>query len=98
MPPTPDPVPRPLDHLAECGATGDTALVLRAERLSFDELRTRVARLAGWLRAQVPGRGARVASWAATGELTCLLPLAAPSHRLAWLSITPLGRPVEPLV
>ena len=90
MPPTPDPVPRPLDHLAECGATGDTALVLRAERLSFDELRTRVARLAGWLRAQVPGRGARVASWAAKGELTCLLPLAAARAGLVHVPVNPL--------
>ena len=90
MPPTPDPVPRPLDHLAECGATGDTALVLRAERLSFDELRTRVARLAGWLRAQVPARGARVASWAAKGELTCLLPLAAARAGLVHVPVNPL--------
>ena len=72
----PDPVPRPLDHLAERGQGGDPALVLRGETLSFDALRSRVATLAGWLRTAAREPGARVASWAAKGELTCLLPLA----------------------
>ncbi|MXO59521.1 acyl-CoA ligase (AMP-forming), exosortase A system-associated [Altererythrobacter salegens] len=88
--PRPDPVPRPLDHLAERGAGGDPALVLRGETLSFDELKTRVAKLAGWLRDQVPIDGARVASWAAKGELTCLLPLAAARAGLVHVPVNPL--------
>ncbi|MGV3554996.1 MAG: acyl-CoA ligase (AMP-forming), exosortase A system-associated [Croceibacterium sp.] len=90
MPPVPDPTPRPLDHLAECGADGDAALVLRAGTITYDGLRTRIARLAGWLRVQVPERGARVASWAAKGELTCLLPLAAARAGLVHVPINPL--------
>ena len=70
----PDPTPRPLDHLAECGRDAAPALVLRDRTLSWQDLRSRVARLAGWLAEQVPERGSRVATWAAKGELTCLRP------------------------
>ena len=61
----PDPTPRPLDHLAEGGHDGALALVLRGETLSWKALKSRVARLAGWLATQVPEPGARVATWAA---------------------------------
>src|SRR5690606_15469786 len=74
----------------ECGADGDPALVLRAGTITYDELRTRIARLAGWLRAQVPEPGARMASWAAKGELTCLLPLAAARAGLVHVPVNPL--------
>ncbi|MGH6785229.1 MAG: acyl-CoA ligase (AMP-forming), exosortase A system-associated [Novosphingobium sp.] len=80
----------PLDHLAERGRDADPALVLRERTLSFKDLRERVATLAGWLRAQVPEPGARVASWAAKGELTCLLPLAAARAGLVHVPINPL--------
>ena len=86
--------PRPLDHLAELageGGYGDApALVLRSEVLNHDQLRVRVDRLAGWLAREVPGKGARVASWAAKGELTCLLPLAAARAGLVHVPINPL--------
>ena len=88
--PAPDPVPRPLDHLAECGRDGAPALVLRGETLSWKDLRTRVGQLAGWLQAEVPEPGARVASWAAKAELTCLLPLAAARAGLVHVPINPL--------
>ena len=42
--------PRPLDHLAERGRDAAPALVLRGETLSWKDLRTRVARLAGLAR------------------------------------------------
>jgi len=90
MPLAPDPVPRPLDHLAERGRAEDTALVLRGEELSYQDLRSRVGRLAAWLAAEVPEPGARVASWAAKGELTCLLPLAAARAGLVHVPINPL--------
>lgn len=86
----PDPMPRPLDHLAEGGRDDAPALVLRGETLSWKDLRTRVARLAGWLAAQVPEPGARVATWAAKGELTCLMPLAAARAGLVHVPINPL--------
>jgi acyl-CoA ligase (AMP-forming) (exosortase A-associated) len=85
-----DPVPRPLDHLAERGRDDDPALVLRGDALSYKALRTRVGRLASWLAAQVPEPGARVASWAAKGELTCLLPLAAARAGLVHVPANPL--------
>lgn len=94
MPPLPEPLPRPLDHLAELAGEGGygtrPALVLRGETLTHDALRGRVAQLAGWLAAQVPEQGARVASWAAKGELTCLMPLAAARAGLVHVPINPL--------
>ena len=90
MPATPDPTPYPLDHLAFRGAAEDAALVLRGETLSWNGLRSRVAQLAGWLAAQVPQKGARVATWAAKGELTCLMPLAAARAGLVHVPINPL--------
>lgn len=90
----PDPTPYPLDHLAElAGARGHgdaPALVLRDEVLNHDELRQRVDWLAAWLQREIPEKGARVASWAAKGELTCLLPLAAARAGLVHVPINPL--------
>ena len=81
---------RPLDHLALRGADDAPALVLREATLSFKDLRTRVSRLAGWLRKQVPDEGARVASWVAKGELACLMPLAAVRAGLVHVPVNPL--------
>jgi acyl-CoA ligase (AMP-forming) (exosortase A-associated) len=80
----------PLDHLALRGADQAAALVLRDGPLNYKDLRDRVARLAGWLQSQVPEKAARVASWAAKGELTCLLPLAAARAGLVHVPINPL--------
>ncbi|MEH6722858.1 MAG: acyl-CoA ligase (AMP-forming), exosortase A system-associated [Qipengyuania sp.] len=85
----PDPTPYPLDQLAERGDAQAPALALRDRVLSFEELRNRVALLAGWLAGRA-GTGARVASWAAKGELTCLLPLAAARAGLVHVPINPL--------
>ncbi|MGZ3257904.1 MAG: acyl-CoA ligase (AMP-forming), exosortase A system-associated [Croceibacterium sp.] len=90
MPVPLDPMPRPLDHLAERGRDDDSALVLRGEALTYKALRTRVGQLASWLASRVPEPGARVASWAAKGELTCLLPLAAARAGLIHVPINPL--------
>ncbi|MBD2841667.1 acyl-CoA ligase (AMP-forming), exosortase A system-associated [Erythrobacter rubeus] len=97
MTPTPiplDPVPRPLDHLVELAHNGGhgnaRALVLRSETLTHEQLRERVDRLAGWLKREVPLSGARVATWAAKGELTCLMPLAAARAGLVHVPINPL--------
>ena len=81
---------RPLDHLAMRGESDAPALVLRDRTLSFEDLRTRVSRLAAWLLAQAPEVGARVATWAAKGELTCLMPLAAARAGLVHVPINPL--------
>lgn len=90
----PDPTAFPLDHLAErakaAGNEEGPALVLRKSTLNHKELRQRVALLAGWLASQVTERGARIASWAAKGELTCLMPLAAARAGLVHVPINPL--------
>jgi acyl-CoA ligase (AMP-forming) (exosortase A-associated) len=80
----------PIDHLVLHGEGSADALVLRDRTLCFDELAEQVARLAGWLGERIPEPGARVASWAAKGELTCLLPLAAPRAGLVHVPVNPL--------
>ncbi len=85
-----DPSSRPLDHLAERGPDDAAALVLRDRTLRWKDLRTSVATLAGWLATQVPERGARVATWAAKGELACLIPLAAARAGLVHVPVNPL--------
>ncbi len=84
-----DDTPYPLDHLAERGGRDDPALVLKDRVLTHAELSRRVSLLAGWLRSRLD-EGARVASWAAKGELTCLLPLAAARAGLVHVPINPL--------
>ncbi|MEL7189181.1 MAG: acyl-CoA ligase (AMP-forming), exosortase A system-associated [Pseudomonadota bacterium] len=86
--------PRPIDHLAElAGERRDEtrpALILRDRVLTHEALRGRVAQLAAWLQHKVPERGGRVASWAAKGELTSILPLAAARAGLVHVPINPL--------
>ena len=85
----PGPRPRPLDHLAELGEGGAPALVLRGRTLNHEDLRTRVGQLAAWLARRV-AEGERVASWAAKGEATCLLPLACARAGVVHVPINPL--------
>ena len=86
----PNPDAHPIDHVAERGDDAAPALVLRSGTLNHKDLKDRVARLAGWLQSLGLERGARVASWASKGELTCLLPLAAPRAGLVHVPINPL--------
>ena len=81
---------RPIDHLVLRGDDAAPALVLRGGTLNYKDLRDRVAKLAGWLKMALPEPGARVASWAAKGELTCLMPLAAARAGLVHVPINPL--------
>ncbi|MEO1968047.1 MAG: acyl-CoA ligase (AMP-forming), exosortase A system-associated [Sphingomonadaceae bacterium] len=80
---------RTIDHLALMGKPDAPALVLREGVLSYAMLDERVSALAGWLTGKC-GEGERVASWAAKGELTCLLPLAAARAGLVHVPINPL--------
>lgn len=81
---------RPLDHLALRGADDAPALVLREGVLSYKDLRSRVSRLAAWLRGKVTSEGARIATWVAKGEIACLMPLAAARAGLVHVPINPL--------
>jgi acyl-CoA ligase (AMP-forming) (exosortase A-associated) len=85
----PDSRPRPLDHLAERGEGKAPALILRTGTLNYEDLRNRVGRLAGWLAGRTSA-GDRVASWAAKGEATCLLPLACARAGVVYVPINPL--------
>ena len=84
----------PLDHLTEraslLGCEDRPALVLKRQTLNHKELKQRVSLLAGWLKQRVNQPGARVATWAAKGELTCLMPLAAARAGLVHVPINPL--------
>lgn len=90
MPIALDPQFYPLDHLTQYGADASDALVLRGQTLSWQDLRSRVGLLAAWLARRVPHPGARVASWAGKGELTCLMPLAAARAGLVYVPVNPL--------
>lgn len=72
------------------GYDADAALVLRGRTLSWKDLRSRVALLAGWLAEQGLDWQDRVATWAAKGELACLMPLAAARAGLVHVPINPL--------
>ncbi len=72
------------------GQPDASALRLREGVLTYAELECNVARLAAWLSARVPEKGARVASWAAKGRLTCVMPLAAARAGLVHVPINPL--------
>ena len=88
--PTPDPKPRPLDHLTLCGAPDAPALVTREGGLDFAGLEDAVGVLAGALGARGLAAGARVASWLPKNRLTSLLPLAAARAGLVHVPINPL--------
>ena len=90
MPIPPNPAIRPLDHLALAGEDHAPALVLRSGVLAYKDLRSRIAVLSGWLSHVLPEPGARVATWAAKGELTCLMPLAAARAGLVHVPVNPL--------
>ncbi|SEK61941.1 acyl-CoA ligase (AMP-forming), exosortase A-associated [Sphingomonas palmae] len=79
---------RPIDHVLR-GAPDAPALIDRAGAMTFAEAEQKVARLAGWLRAQVPDVGARVATWLPKTREACLMPLAAARAGLVHVPINP---------
>jgi len=84
-----DTAPLPLDHLAIRGREEAPALVLREGTFSYKALTERVGQMAAWLKARAE-KGARIATWAAKGELTCLMPLAAARAGMVHVPINPL--------
>jgi acyl-CoA ligase (AMP-forming) (exosortase A-associated) len=89
MEPVIAPSSSPIDHVLR-GRPEAAALLLRDRILTFAALEARVARLAGWLRGQLPEAGERVATWAAKGELACAMPLAAARAGLVHVPVNPL--------
>jgi acyl-CoA ligase (AMP-forming) (exosortase A-associated) len=88
--PFPDPLPRPLDHLALAGARDAAALVDKAGTLSHADLDAATGAIAAGLRARGLARGDRVASWLPKNRLACLLPLAAARAGLVHVPINPV--------
>lgn len=84
-----DPVPRPLDHLTLMGVRGGAAIADKAGTLTHAEFDDAVGRLAAWLAAQLPERGARVATWLPKTRAACLMPLAAARAGLVHVPINP---------
>ena len=87
---TPDPTPRPLDHLTLRGARAAPALVTREGMLDYAGLEAAVGRLAAALRARGLAPGARVASWLPKNRITSLLPLACARAGLIHVPVNPL--------
>jgi len=87
---SPDPQPRPLDHLTHCGAPGDPALIDRDGQLDFAGLEAAVGAVAGALAARGLKSGERVASWLPKTRLASLLPLACARAGLVHVPINPL--------
>ena len=86
---SPDPTPRPLDQLAACGDAHATALILKDRQLTYGELDEVVGKMAGWLSERF-SPGDRIASWAAKGALTAILPLAAARAGVVHVPINPM--------
>lgn len=81
---------KPIDHVIEGRDSQSPALIVKDGVVTYGELGTAVSLLAGWLKAQVPEQGARVAGWAAKGKLTAIMPLAAARAGLVHIPINPL--------
>lgn len=86
---TPDPQPRPLDHLALIGVRSQLALIDRSGTLDHAGLERETGRLAAWLARQVAAKGDRVATWLPKTRTACLMPMAAARAGLVHVPINP---------
>ncbi|GGD76650.1 acyl-CoA ligase (AMP-forming), exosortase A system-associated [Croceicoccus mobilis] len=86
--------PEPLDHLPLKGRGDAPALMLKGEVLDYAALEALTGKLAAWLvnagRENGWEKGARIASWAGKGLLTCLIPLAAPRAGFVHVPVNPV--------
>ena len=87
---TPDPKPRPLDHLTLLGERSAPALLTREGALDFAGLEAAVGALAAALKARGLAPGDRVASWLPKTRMTSLLPLACARAGLIHVPVNPL--------
>ncbi len=82
--------PKPLDHLARCGAPDDPAIIDKQGIVDFAGFDAMVGAVASWLAGQGLDRGDRFASWLNKTRLACILPLAAARAGLIYVPINPL--------
>ncbi len=86
----PDPIARPLDHLALTGPRDAPALADKAGTLDHAGLDRAVGQLAAGLLARGLLPGDRVASWLPKNRIACLMPLAAARAGLVHVPVNPL--------
>ncbi len=87
-----DPIPRPIDHLPQFGATGAPALNVRGEVLDYAGLELATGRLAQGLAGLGLRPGDRIATWLPKTLAACLLPMAAARAGLIHVPINPALR------
>ncbi len=89
---SPDPTPRPIDHLLLDTNAHAPALVTKSVTLTYAEAEKRVGALAAALQAFGFTKGARVATWLPKTVEACLMPLAVARAGLVHIPINPVLR------
>lgn len=89
---SPDPTPRPIDHLLLGGNAHAPALVTKSVTLSYADAERCVGALAAALQAFGFATGARVATWLPKTVEACLMPLAAARAGLVHIPVNPVLR------
>ena len=89
---TPDPRPRPIDHILLDGNADAPALVTKSVTLSYGAAERRVGTLAGLLKALQLPVGSQVATWLPKTSDACLMPLATARAGLVHVPINPVLR------
>ncbi len=89
---SPDPTPRPIDHLLLDGVADAPALVTKSVTLSYSEAENAVGALAAALAARGFARGSRIATWLPKTIEACLMPLATARAGLVHIPVNPVLR------
>ncbi len=89
---SPDPIPRPLDHLLLDGIADAPALVTKSVTLTYAEAEKAIGALAAALAARGFPPRARVATWLPKTVEACLMPLAAARAGLVHIPVNPVLR------
>lgn len=89
---SPDPIPRPIDHLLLDGHADAPALVTKSVTLSYAEAEKAVGALAAVLALFDFAAGTRVATWLPKTIEACLMPLAAARAGLVHIPVNPVLR------
>jgi acyl-CoA ligase (AMP-forming) (exosortase A-associated) len=89
---TPDPNPRPIDHILLDGDINASALVTKSVTLTYAEAERAIGALAKALMGFGFPEGARVATWLPKTVEACLMPLAVPRAGLVHIPVNPVLR------
>ena len=89
---SPDPTPRPIDHLLLDGKADAPALVTKSVASSYAEAENGVGALAAALAARGFAPGSRIATWLPKTVEACLMPLATARVGLVHIPVNPVLR------